>query len=211
MKSLIILSVFVFVLYSIGNSNLSVNSTDNLIDTDLTDVVDVQMSDINTENASIKRTFQIVCVGDVSMADVEDSISIIRRFLLTQGVDIKLVQGDNISLDESFLINSTDGSSSEILDDQMFLSSYSNNNGVIFLTDKRMYDTKVRDYVRGYSTGFDMIVRTNNGFFKETFVHELGHLLGLSHCDDLTCVMSVNNDEYDSGNFCGKCKNHFRK
>jgi predicted Zn-dependent protease len=69
-----------------------------------------------------------------------------------------------------------------------------------------MFDTKIRDYVRGYSTGINIIVRTNNGFFQETFIHELGHLLGLNHCDDLSCIMATNNDDYDSGNFCKKCK-----
>jgi len=50
------------------------------------------------------------------------------------------------------------------------------------------------------------IVRGGDPFMKLTIIHEMGHLLGLNHCNDLTCVMAIYNDEYDTGNFCIKCK-----
>jgi predicted Zn-dependent protease len=49
------------------------------------------------------------------------------------------------------------------------------------------------------------IVRGEKSFLKETIIHELGHTLGLRHCNDLTCIMAVDNDGFDSGTFCDKC------
>jgi predicted Zn-dependent protease len=67
--------------------------------------------------------------------------------------------------------------------------------------------------LRGYTTlyGKSIFVRSNRSFLKETIIHEIGHTLGLDHCDDLTCIMAINNDTYDSGDFCNKCKSKINK
>ena len=44
-------------------------------------------------------------------------------------------------------------------------------------------------------------------------VHEVGHMLGLGHCDDSTCVMFFSNSISDTDRkgilLCGKCKSLF--
>lgn len=77
---------------------------------------------------------------------------------------------------------------------------------IIYITDKLLYDhngTKLRG--AAFSDNI-VVVRGDKSFMKETIIHEVGHLLGLNHCNDLTCVMAINNDDYDSGDFCNKCK-----
>jgi hypothetical protein len=206
MKSFIVLVIFIYILYSLGSSDLAKQLNENVTNIDTTSINYISIAEPNVENIRVNRTFNVVCVGDVSFNNISDTLNVIKNFLLTQGIRINLINDDEMELDERFLITTDNGEVSNILDDQMFLSENSQRTSTIFLTDKRMFDTKIRDYVRGYSTGINIIVRTNNGFFQETFIHELGHLLGLNHCDDLSCIMATNNDDYDSGNFCKKCK-----
>ena len=75
----------------------------------------------------------------------------------------------------------------------------------------------------GGQTGIVSIHRLNNVFYglpedKELLtertvkeiIHELGHLLGLKHCDNYNCVMTSSTvvDELDinSSSYCNKCK-----
>jgi archaemetzincin len=45
-------------------------------------------------------------------------------------------------------------------------------------------------------------------------LHETGHLLGLPHCTDPSCVMSFSNSVLDvdrkKAEFCGRCKNKLK-
>lgn len=78
----------------------------------------------------------------------------------------------------------------------------------IFITDKFIWlnKTKLRGYT--YSNGDVILVAAKNEFLRETLIHEMGHTLNLPHCQDMTCIMAVNNDEWDSGDFCRNCRNN---
>lgn len=153
------------------------------------------------------RKFKIVCLEDLRFDSVRDTIEDALNILLRQGINVEFEFVGNVDDVSNFLMPTSSGNVSDILDDQKLLNRFSEFKSIIYLTKRRMYDTNVRSYVRGYSTGYSLIVKVNNGWAKETLVHELGHVLGLPHCDNLNCVMAINNDNYDTGLFCNKCKN----
>ncbi len=45
---------------------------------------------------------------------------------------------------------------------------------------------------------------------KKTVLHEIGHTLGLNHCEDKNCLMSIYNDGYEVKDFCNNCKKNFK-
>ena len=61
--------------------------------------------------------------------------------------------------------------------------------------------------VRGVSSIMNkLIVVQTDKFMDKTIIHEVGHTYGLGHCSNLTCVMGIYNDSYDTGKFCENCR-----
>jgi archaemetzincin len=102
-----------------------------------------------------------------------------------------------------------------------------NSDKLILLTDVDLF-IPIFTFIFGLAklcgqTGIVSIHRLNNIFYglpeekelltKRTIkeiIHELGHLLGLKHCDNYNCVMTSSTvvDELDikSSSYCNKCK-----
>jgi hypothetical protein len=146
---------------------------------------------------SVSKTIYVRALGDVDNSDLESTSQIIKDFY---GYNVEILS--QVDVDSEMLTPSGDVSSIKvcrILDDEVT---------TVYITDNLLYDYN-NQLLRGTTSGDNktIIVRGETRFLRETVIHELGHSFGLDHCDDMTCIMAVANDQYDSGDFCNKCKN----
>lgn len=144
-----------------------------------------------------KEDITVVPLGAVDNSDIEDAMSIIVSFY---GYNCILGWAETITNDMYLNGNYS------ILDGDVIIRKYFSQKKVVYLIDKQLVVNG--EYLRGYAVtnGGTVIVRGEKSFLRETLIHEIGHTLGLKHCSDLTCIMAENNDQYDSGTFCKKCK-----
>lgn len=133
-------------------------------------------------------------LGNVEDSDVKDAINIIKDFY-----GYRCIVKSGFDITDEMKINGTD----DILNAEKILSQVGHQNKTLFLVDKRIWYNG--QMLRGFTDRSTTVVRGEKSFLRETIIHELGHTLGLTHCDDKTCVMALDNDEYDSGTFCKKC------
>lgn len=163
-------------------------------DTVVNDYVPVETAQTNIEKQTQK--VNIVALGDVDYQTLQNASQIISDFW---GYDT------NIS-DEKQEITSDIILHDDVLDAWKCVTILPKNEDItVYITLNPLYqdDTKLRGFTTLY--GKSVIARGNMNFLKETLIHEIGHTKGLDHCSDSTCVMAINNDEWDSNNFCKKC------
>jgi len=74
----------------------------------------------------------------------------------------------------------------------------------IFITNQMIYSEELS--VRGLTKLYgDVILLKNNPHFEKVLIHEMGHVLGLRHCENLACVMAIHNDAEGTEKFCERC------
>ena len=138
--------------------------------------------------------FYIRPLGKVEYSDLTDVLKYIENFY---GYKCKILSG--VGITSTMKINGTD----EILNAKETLEQLDNYNNTIFVSDKKLWHITE---CKGYTNGTTIVVRGEKEWLKETVIHEIGHTLGLRHCDDLSCIMAINNDAYETGKFCNKCQ-----
>jgi len=88
------------------------------------------------------------------------------------------------------------------------LKDIKTNSRILLVTDKELRALDM--YVMGLTLVEKRVsIVTTDININKTIIHEIGHTYGLSHCEDKTCVMTVYDEDSDSGSFCDKCKNLF--
>ena len=152
--------------------------------------------DAEVHQSENKQVFYIRGLGDVSQNDLEYTSEIIENFY-----GYHCIIEDNVSIP-----NNTYFDDGNTINAGSCVSNLDTDKKTLYLTYNPLNDGN--DDLRGYTriNGETIIVRGDRSFMKGTIIHEIGHTLGLEHCSDLTCVMAIQNDEYDSGNFCENCK-----
>jgi hypothetical protein len=143
-----------------------------------------------------KCTVLVKPLGDVDYSDLTDAVKVIQEFY---GWDAYI--GRKVDLTSDLFI-----SGSDIVNADVCLGKFYSEQKIVYVLEKRMWSKG--EYVKGYAakSGGTVFVRGDKSILRETLIHEIGHTLGLSHCSDLSCIMSVNNDAYETGKFCNNCK-----
>jgi hypothetical protein len=143
-----------------------------------------------------KDTFYIRGYGNVDNVDLINAVKIVKEEF---GFNCTILPP--LEINPLMIIKNSDN----ILEVLETLRSLKVSNKTIYITENRLWTNKM--FVRGYSflNGNVMIVQGDNSFLKETIIHEIGHMFGLDHCGDMTCIMAINNDDFDSGKFCNRC------
>jgi hypothetical protein len=196
---------FVFIViinYAKRNDNSDSLKTD-FIETSQTkspDVVyDKKSVSSNLRNkANVNNQIIIKSLGVVDDGDLEFAANIVRDFYKWN-----IVFESGVNIDISML--NKDGHLQTINTFDELIKT--NSERTLFITDKLLYDHN-DVLLRGAAFGdYLVVVRGEKRFMEETIIHEIGHLLGLDHCDNLSCIMAINNDDWETGDFCKECMN----
>lgn len=146
---------------------------------------------------SLESSVISVCFNDTFVAN--DCCNILRNYF---GFRSRI---DNVYLDfDKFSTNNT-----LFLD--MLMPRMINNNLTIYVVgyDLIWFDT----YVKGISgdLNYTVFIDGRRPDYKSTLIHEVGHQLGLDHCDDPCCVMYSAECVANSTQFCIKCLSYLNQ
>jgi len=164
-------------------------------------ISDVSTTKESNPYAKLKKVvYKVKGLGDVSNYTLNQTASTIESFY-----GFTTIVEHNVEINPKMFIKNTD----DILNASVCLENLNSyTEKTIYVTNKELW--ALGRYVNGlaYHEGNSVIVSTRATDITETIKHEIGHTLGLNHCDDKTCVMASENDNYETGKFCNKCKNH---
>jgi predicted Zn-dependent protease len=146
-------------------------------------------------------TFHIVGLGDYSQSDLVMAKKYVEEFY-----GFKCVVDGNVPTKPSMYVEN-----SNTLNVTNCLAELSvQGQKTIYVTKEPLY-SKQWGMLRGmtHMRGNTVVIKGGE-HLQETVIHELGHTLGLGHCDNPQCIMAINNDAEDTGQFCSKCKNQLK-
>lgn len=183
---------------SMENVNVTINNQRDYNYNNVSDNSNVQETSYQLKPEVSNDDVIVKPLGNVDYSDLTDACSIIKE---SYGFNCTIGEPEPITPD--LYISGTE----DIINAHTCYEKFYTKRRVVYIVDKRLWATG--DFLRGYAAinaGF-VIVRGEKSFLKETIIHEMGHTFGLGHCDDLSCIMATNNDQYDTGRFCNKCRN----
>jgi len=146
-------------------------------------------------------TFHIVGLGDYSQSDLVKAKKYVEEFYgFNCVVDGSVPTKSSMYVENSNTLNVTNCLAELSVHGQK----------TIYVTKEPLY-SKQWGMLRGmtHMRGNTVVIKGGE-HLQETVIHELGHTLGLGHCDNPQCIMAINNDAEDTGQFCSKCKNQLK-
>jgi archaemetzincin len=176
----------------------------NINSKDVKDKIEGLLS-ANEESSSTKKdgtvTIHIVGLGDYTKSDLVNAKKYVEEFYgYNCVVDGSVPTKTSMYVENSNTLNVTNCLAELSVQGQK----------TIYVTKEPLY-SKQWGMLRGmtHMRGNTVVVKGGE-HLQETVIHELGHTLGLGHCDNPQCIMAINNDAEDTGQFCSKCKNQLK-
>lgn len=156
----------------------------------MTNSGDSPKSDISVED----QVIYISGLGDFNQSDLEVAS---REVTKVFGIKCEII--DPVKTTSELYITNTNR-----LDENKCMTSLNPKNKTVYVTNESLSD-KNRAGAAKKNGKFIIISNTSNNVEK-TVLHELGHTLGMDHCDNNKCVMATRNRMTCNGEFCNNCK-----
>jgi hypothetical protein len=151
---------------------------------------DIPKSDISVED----QVIYISGLGDFNQSDLEVASKEVTKVF---GIKCEII--DPVKTTSELYITNTNR-----LDENKCMTSLNPKNKTVYVTNESLSD-KNRSGAAKKNGKFIIISNTSNNVGK-TVLHELGHTLGMDHCDNNKCVMATRNRMTCNGKFCNDCK-----
>ena len=158
------------------------------------------VSEQKETNLDVKTVVYVKGLGDFNQKDVNKIASYVTNFF---GYECIVEEG--VPTTQKMYFNSHDLDVSQCVFEL-------NRHGVktIYVTNQNLVN-KGQQIRGGTFLRCNTVIVEHTDYDETTVLHEVGHTLGLVHCDNPKCLMAINNDAEVTMDFCDKCKKRLKQ
>ena len=158
------------------------------------------VSEQKETNLDVKTVVYVKGLGDFNQKDVNKIASYVTNFF-----GYECIVEDGVPTTQKMYFNSHDLDVSQCVFEL-------NRHGVktIYVTNQNLVN-KGQQIRGGTFLRCNTVIVEHTDYDETTVLHEVGHTLGLVHCDNPKCLMAIDNDAEVTMDFCDKCKKRLKQ